>query len=88
MHAQAKQHWHASDAIRCHACTAKNAREDAAAKDGNLRRGAWYVARPDDGMWHAMSDPVLTYPDDTTRWRVGASGHTYPPERPAPPDPD
>lgn len=87
MHAQAKNHWHPSDAIRCHACTAKAAKEDAAGKDGNLRRGAYYTARPDDGMWHAMSDPVLTYDEPGTRFIVGASGTTYPPTV-APPDDD
>lgn len=79
MHAEAKDHWHPSKAIRCHGCTAKATAEDRAAKEKNLRRGAYYVARPDDGMWHAMTDPVLSYDDDTTRWVTGASGTVYPP---------
>lgn len=82
MHAQAKSHWHATDAIRCHACTAKAAKEDAAARDGTLRRGAGFSARPDEGMVHAMSDPILT-PHDTGGVTVGASGIAYlPPDHP------
>lgn len=86
MHAEAKNHWHGSEAIRCHGCTAKNAKEDAAAESGRARRGAYFVARPDDGMLHAMSDPVLTYEDDTDRWRTGASGTVYPPDPKDDPD--
>lgn len=82
MHKDGKTHWHATDAIRCHACTAKNAKEDASSKGGNLRRGAFFAARPDDGMWHAMSDPVLTYEDPTTRVVEGASGLAYLPTSP------
>lgn len=84
MHAQAKGHFHAGNALRCHGCTAKHDAEDAAHKANNLRRGAYYVARPDDGMLHAMTDPVLSLEDDDTRWVTGASGVVYPPAR----DPD
>ncbi|MFK5689604.1 hypothetical protein ACI3EY_08045 [Ornithinimicrobium sp. LYQ92] len=79
MHAQAKHHWQATKAIRCHGCTPKLAAEDAHAKDKASRPGAYFGAQPDDGMVHAMANPVLTYEDDDARWITGASGLTYPP---------
>ena len=86
MHKDAKTHWHASEAIRCHGCTAKHAKEDAAVEAGKTRRGAFFTARPDDGLLHAMSDPILTYEDDDTRFVTGASGLVYPPTAAAPGD--
>lgn len=84
MHKDAKGHFAGSKAHRCHGCTAKAQAEDAAAKDKNHRRGAYFGAVPSDGLWHAMSDPVLTYEPDETRVVVGASGTLYPPSAPPP----
>lgn len=79
MHAQAKGHWHASNAIRCHGCTVRAEAEEGARKAKNLRAGAYFAARPGEGMWHAMSDPILTYDDPGDRPVTGASGIVYPP---------
>ena len=89
MHAQGKHHWEASKAIRCHACTQKQAAENTHAK-GQSSPGAYFAARPKDGMVHAMANPVITYEDDANRWITGASGVTYPPTTPLtdqPPEP-
>ena len=79
MHRDARGHFHSSGPIPCHACIPKNAAEDAAAKGDHHQRGTYYAARPDEGIWHAMSDPILTYEDDSSRWVTGASGYVYPP---------
>lgn len=76
MHKESRAHWHASDAIRCHACTAKRAKEDQVG--GETRPGAYFVARPSPGLLHAMTDPVLDPPAQTGPL-MGASGVIFHP---------
>ena len=77
MHKDAREHWRGSDGIRCYGCTAKAEKEQAAAKHSKTRPGAFFVARPDKAMVHAMTDPILTYPTNNVGGQVGATGIDY-----------
>lgn len=78
MHKDARGHFHGSQAIICHGCAEKERSERAGRNNPQERLGSYYTARPDDGLWHAMSDPVLTYPPDTAE-QAGVSGVVYSP---------
>lgn len=86
MHKQARHQWQATSARTCHGCAAKGTAEERHSDPKRATHGVYFGARPTEGMWHAMSDPVLSYEDDDTRWVTGASGTVYPPR--IPPDAD
>lgn len=88
MHKQARHQWTSSSAHTCQGCAAKGTAEARHAENAHGTHGVFFSARPTEGMWHAMSDPILTYTDDTDRWRVGASGTAYPPTPTSTPEAD
>lgn len=64
MHKDSKTHWQPSDPIRCHSCTARVTKEKSLRNNGmEVRDGAVIAVRPDRAMWHAMTNPKVTYLD-------------------------
>lgn len=76
-HKDGAAHWNTPEGgVRCHGCAARDKAEKKARDNKHVRsEGLGFPTRPDEGMWHAMSDPILTYDDRLDQ--VGASGVDY-----------
>lgn len=78
MHRESKGHWHATDGIRCQSCTVIEAKRTAVLKVTDRSPGALsFAARPDQGLAHAIADPILTFSAGGER----ASGREHQPSR-------
>lgn len=68
MHKEARGHWSSTKAHHCYACEARGRAETGASKNAGDKQlhGYYFSASPDEGMFHAMADPILDYEDLTS----------------------